>query len=94
MFSQVVSGVEKTGRFVDDVRGFANIIRGNPIPEPRANDKGHVHEESSEFWMVLEGQIRYRIGKFGLSRAAVPVHAAADVGRGRKIAAASGKIPN
>jgi two-component system, NtrC family, response regulator AtoC len=39
-------------------------------------------------------QIRYRIGKFGLSRAAVPVHAAADVGRGRKIAAASGKIPN
>jgi len=39
-------------------------------------------------------QIRYRIGKFSLTSAAAPVHAAADVGRGRKIAAAFVKIPN
>jgi quercetin dioxygenase-like cupin family protein len=61
-FSQVVAGTDKTRRFIADNRAVANIIRGKPIPEPREADKGHFHEESSEFWFILEGQIRYRIG--------------------------------
>lgn len=61
-FSQIVAGTDKTQRFIADARAVANIIRGRPIPEPRAVDKGHFHEESSEFWFVMEGQIRYRIG--------------------------------
>jgi mannose-6-phosphate isomerase-like protein (cupin superfamily) len=61
-FSQVVAGTDKTQRFIADVRAVANIIRGRPIPEPPATDKGHFHEESAEFWFIMEGQIRYRIG--------------------------------
>lgn len=61
-FNQIVAGTDKTQRFIADARAVANIIRGRPIPEPRANDKGHFHEESAEFWFVMEGQIRYRIG--------------------------------
>lgn len=61
-FSQVVAGADKTRRFIADDRAVANIIRGKPIPEPPATNKGHFHEESAEFWFILEGQIRYRIG--------------------------------
>jgi mannose-6-phosphate isomerase-like protein (cupin superfamily) len=63
-FSQVVAGVEKQQRFIADDRAVANIIRGNPKTQAPANtaDKGHFHEESAEFWFVLEGQIEYRIG--------------------------------
>lgn len=61
-FSQVVAGTDRTRRFIADDRAVANIIRGKPAPEPRATDKGHFHEESAEFWFILEGQIRYRIG--------------------------------
>jgi quercetin dioxygenase-like cupin family protein len=61
-FGQIVAGTDKTRRFIADVRAVANIIRGKPIPEPRAIDKGHFHLESPEFWFILEGQIRYRIG--------------------------------
>jgi quercetin dioxygenase-like cupin family protein len=61
-FNQIVAGADKTQRFIADARAVANIIRGRPIPEPRESDKGHFHLESSEFWFILEGQIRYRIG--------------------------------
>jgi quercetin dioxygenase-like cupin family protein len=61
-FRQVVDGTDKTRRFIADDRAVANIIRGKTIPEPRATDKGHFHMESPEFWFILEGQIRYRIG--------------------------------
>ena len=61
-FSQVVAGTDKTRRFIADVRAVANIIRGRGQPEPRAADKGHFHMESAEFWFILEGQIRYKIG--------------------------------
>jgi len=61
-FSQVVAGTDKTSRFIADDRAVANIIRGKPVPEPAATNKGHFHEESAEFWFILEGQIRYRIG--------------------------------
>jgi quercetin dioxygenase-like cupin family protein len=61
-FNQVVAGTEKQQRFIADDRAVANIIRGRGQPAPREADKGHFHEESAEFWFILEGQIRYRIG--------------------------------
>jgi mannose-6-phosphate isomerase-like protein (cupin superfamily) len=60
-FNAVVAGTEPTRRFVADDRAVANIIRGKP-QQPAATDKGHFHLESPEFWFILEGQIRYRIG--------------------------------
>lgn len=61
-FSQVVAGADKTSRFIADDRAVANIIRGRAVPDPAPTNKGHFHEESAEFWFILEGQIRYRIG--------------------------------
>lgn len=61
-FNQIVaSNSMKQTRFIADDRAVANIIRGNP-QHPADNDKGHFHEVSSEFWLILEGQIEYRIG--------------------------------
>jgi len=63
-FNQVVAGTEKQTRFIADDRAVANIIRGDPKTQAAVTDadKGHFHEESSEFWFVLEGQIEYKIG--------------------------------
>ncbi len=60
-FNAVAAGTDPTRRFIADDRAVANIIRGKP-QQPGPNDKGHFHLESSEFWFILEGQIRYRIG--------------------------------
>ena len=60
-FNAVVAGTDKTRQFVVDDRGFANIILGRGIPPPNPADKGHFHTESSEFWFILLGQIRYTI---------------------------------
>jgi quercetin dioxygenase-like cupin family protein len=60
-FNAVVAGTDPTRRFIADDRAVANIIRGKP-QNPAATDKGHFHLESAEFWFILEGQIRYRIG--------------------------------
>jgi mannose-6-phosphate isomerase-like protein (cupin superfamily) len=47
--------------FVKDVRAFANIIRGRQAERDIPADNGHLHEVSGEFWMILEGQIEYKI---------------------------------
>jgi quercetin dioxygenase-like cupin family protein len=60
-FNAVMAGTDKTRQFVVDARGFANIIPGRGQPPPPATDKGHFHTESSEFWFILVGQIRYTI---------------------------------
>jgi mannose-6-phosphate isomerase-like protein (cupin superfamily) len=60
-FNNVVAGTERAGTFVSDARGFANIIIGNAQAEPAPTNKGHFHEESGEFWLVMLGKIRYRI---------------------------------
>ena len=60
-FNAVAAGTDPTRRFIADDRAVANIIRGQP-QQPGPNDKGHFHLESPEFWFILEGQIRYRIG--------------------------------
>jgi mannose-6-phosphate isomerase-like protein (cupin superfamily) len=60
-FNAVAAGTDQTRRFIADDRAVANIIRGKP-QNPAPTDKGHFHLESAEFWFILEGQIRYRIG--------------------------------
>jgi quercetin dioxygenase-like cupin family protein len=59
----IASGRRVGGAFVSDARAFANVIRG--MPQTRnPNDKGHFHEVSPEFWLILEGTINYRIAEF------------------------------
>jgi mannose-6-phosphate isomerase-like protein (cupin superfamily) len=59
-FGKVVSGEERAGPFVVDDRSFANLIIGNH-QAPQPGNKGHFHEEGSEFWLIMLGKIRYKI---------------------------------
>jgi mannose-6-phosphate isomerase-like protein (cupin superfamily) len=59
-FNKVVAGEERAGPFVSDDRGFANIIIGN-YQAPQPGNKGHYHEEGSEFWLIMLGKVRYKI---------------------------------
>jgi mannose-6-phosphate isomerase-like protein (cupin superfamily) len=59
-FNAVAAGAERGGTFVSDDRSFANIIIGN-YQAPQPGNKGHFHEEGSEFWLVMLGKIRYNI---------------------------------
>jgi mannose-6-phosphate isomerase-like protein (cupin superfamily) len=59
-FAKVVSGEERGGAFVSDDRSFANVIIGN-YQAPQPGNKGHYHEEGSEFWLIMLGKIRYKI---------------------------------
>ncbi len=60
-FAKVVGGEERAGPFVIDDRAFANIIIGDYQRPPPADNKGHYHEEGSEFWLVMLGKVRYKI---------------------------------
>jgi len=59
-FAKVVAGQERAGAFVSDDRSFANVIIGN-YQAPQPGNKGHYHEEGSEFWLIMLGKIRYKI---------------------------------
>jgi mannose-6-phosphate isomerase-like protein (cupin superfamily) len=59
-FDKVVAGEERAGAFVTDDRSFANIIIGN-YQRPQPGNKGHFHEEGSEFWLIMLGKVRYNI---------------------------------
>jgi mannose-6-phosphate isomerase-like protein (cupin superfamily) len=59
-FNKVVAGDERAGAFVTDDRSFANIIIGN-YQRPQPGNKGHFHEEGSEFWLIMLGKVRYNI---------------------------------
>lgn len=59
--TMVTAGTFGQNAFVTDDRAFANIIRGRQADRDNPLDKGHFHEVSGEFWMVLEGQIEYKI---------------------------------
>ena len=59
-FAKVVAGEERGGPFVVDDRSFANVIIGD-YQRPQPENKGHFHEEGSEFWLIMLGKIRYKI---------------------------------
>lgn len=52
-----------TQKVVEDDRGAANFIYGYEKNLPKLNlaDRGHFHTETAEYWLILAGQIRYRI---------------------------------
>jgi mannose-6-phosphate isomerase-like protein (cupin superfamily) len=58
----------KGGRFVHDDRAVSNIIYGRNADLPPVNDKerGHYHPECAEFWVVMLGQIRYKMENAGV----------------------------
>jgi mannose-6-phosphate isomerase-like protein (cupin superfamily) len=60
-FNDVVSGKVRSNNFVKDDRMVGNIIRGRGVPDPGPATNGHFHESSSEFWFIIEGQVRYAI---------------------------------
>src|SRR5579872_104711 len=67
-FEELAENVEKrhapvTQRVVQDDRGAANFIYGyeKNLPPLDPKDRGHYHPQSSEFWLILKGQIRYPI---------------------------------
>jgi hypothetical protein len=51
----------RAGTFVQDDRLFAGIIRGQAEPRPPDTERGHVHVEYGELWLILEGKIDYLI---------------------------------
>lgn len=58
----------KGSRFVHDDRAVSNIIYGyaKNLPPLNEKDRGHYHPECAEFWLVMQGQIRYPIEKVGV----------------------------
>jgi quercetin dioxygenase-like cupin family protein len=50
-------------KVVEDDRAAGNFIYGyeKDLPPINPKDKGHYHPESSEFWLIMAGQIRYPI---------------------------------
>jgi mannose-6-phosphate isomerase-like protein (cupin superfamily) len=67
-FEQLAENVETrhaptTQRVVQDDRGAANFIYGyeKNLPPLDLKDRGHYHPQSSEFWLIMKGHIRYPI---------------------------------
>lgn len=60
-------GARPKPRFVHDDRAVANIIYGyeKDLPPLNVKDRGHYHPESSEFWLIMAGQVRYPIENVG-----------------------------
>lgn len=58
----------KGSRFVHDDRAVSNIIYGynSKLPPLNEKDRGHYHPECAEYWLVMQGQIRYPIEKVGV----------------------------
>jgi mannose-6-phosphate isomerase-like protein (cupin superfamily) len=47
--------------FVADTSNFMNIIRGKGMPTPPDSNKGHFHIDYSEFWVIAEGTVDYKM---------------------------------
>lgn len=67
-FKEIVGGAGpgRAGAFVEDDRGFFNIIRGQGVPTPPETNLGHFHTYGTEFWFVPEGTIEVLIEGVGL----------------------------
>ena len=58
---EVVNGGRRAGMFVRDDRLMAVLIRGEGIPRPPDTDRGHMHIDYGELWLILEGKTDYLI---------------------------------
>ena len=47
--------------FVADTTNFMNVIRGHGTPTPPDSNKGHFHIDFSEFWVIAEGTVDYKM---------------------------------
>ena len=67
-FKEVVEGAGpfRPSAFVDDDRGFFNVIRGRGAPTPPETNLGHFHTYGTEFWFIPEGTIEVLIEGVGL----------------------------
>jgi mannose-6-phosphate isomerase-like protein (cupin superfamily) len=69
IFDEIAANFERTPkksgvyRFIQDDRAVSNIIYGyaKNLPPARPGDRGHYHAECAEFWIILAGQIQYKI---------------------------------
>jgi len=68
IFDEVAANIEKAqvrggNRFINDDRGVANIIYGyeKNLPPESPDEKGHWHPECAETWLIMAGQIKYKI---------------------------------
>jgi mannose-6-phosphate isomerase-like protein (cupin superfamily) len=57
----VVHGDRRAGWFVRDDRVMAVLIRGQAVPRPPDVERGHMHLDYGELWLVLEGKTDYLI---------------------------------
>jgi mannose-6-phosphate isomerase-like protein (cupin superfamily) len=57
----VVHGGRRAGWFVRDDRVMAVLIRGQAVPRPPDTERGHMHLDYGELWLVLEGKTDYLI---------------------------------
>jgi mannose-6-phosphate isomerase-like protein (cupin superfamily) len=60
-FGDVVRGNRRPGFFVREDRLMAVLIRGQGTPRPPDTDRGHMHIDYGELWLVLEGKTDYLI---------------------------------
>jgi mannose-6-phosphate isomerase-like protein (cupin superfamily) len=57
-----------SNRFVHDDRAVSNIISGfaSDLPPVNEKDRGHYHPDSCEYWLIMQGQVRYPIEGVGV----------------------------
>jgi mannose-6-phosphate isomerase-like protein (cupin superfamily) len=67
-FNAMLAGTEKQRRFIADDRAVGNVILGyaKDLPPTTDADKGHFHEECSEFWFILAGKVEYKLETVGM----------------------------
>jgi mannose-6-phosphate isomerase-like protein (cupin superfamily) len=69
IFDEIAAKYEKqpkksgVTRFINDDRAVSNAIYGyaKDLPPLNPADKGHYHAECAEFWVILAGQMQYKI---------------------------------
>lgn len=57
----VVRGGRRAGFFVREDRLMAVLIRGQGAAPPPATERGHLHLDYGELWLILEGETDYLI---------------------------------
>jgi quercetin dioxygenase-like cupin family protein len=59
--TDVVRGARRPGFFVRDDHVMAVLIRGKGAPPPAESERGHMHLDYGELWLMLEGKTDYLI---------------------------------